>query len=318
MELEHYRDKAAFEQKILALTNKAVAGLDDKPKLIAFPETIGFPLLLTLGDYEAVAGFSSVAQAGLYLAKRYWRELLPLVLKRRAWGLEALYLLRAVPAYQAYCEAFAEAAAKAEATIVAGSIFLPKVEEEAARGVHSVGHKVYNTTFSFSPHGRILDRSRKNYLTPGLESHVGLSHGSLSQVHSFETPLGRIGVAVCLDGFYSSVIERLDGLGAQIVVQPSANEVSWQRPWPPNPSLREGEAWLTLGLRAQIQNRLHIRYGVNPMMVGEVFNLKPRGRSSIVVNRRFDATAQVEGYEGILRLAASDDQEEIVRAEVVL
>ena len=276
MQLPDYETPERFRTRVLELTEAAVAGLGDAPKLIAFPETVGFPLVLTLGNGE-VSSAKTFGEAALALAKRHWRALLQTVITKRLSPAAALYHLRALPAYLAYRDAFAEAARFSGATVVAGTIFLPHVEEEASRDVHIAGRCVHNTAFTFGPTGRTLDRTHKVYLTPGAESRAGLARAPLGHVHAFETPVGRVGVAVCLDGFYGSVLERLDGLGAQIVVQPSANHAAWERPWPPDPTLTEGEAWLRHGLRKGLQDRLHLRYGVNPMMVGEVLDLKPAG-----------------------------------------
>lgn len=318
MRLEHYVNARAFRDKIMALTEDAVAGGHDGPTLLAFPEAIGFPLVLTLGsDMRRVARYTTFQQAALDMARTSWRGLLDVGFRSRLWGLAALYHLQAVPAYLAYRDAFREAAAFARATVVAGTTFLPHIEEEGARGVHIASRSVYNTALTFGPHGTILDRTRKCYLTPGAESRAGLTCASLSELHAFESPLGRVGIAICLDGFFSSVIERLDGSGARVVVQPSANHAAWDRPWPPDATLREGEAWFKYGLRALIQDRVHLQYGVNPMLVGEVLDLRPRGRSSIVANRQFHEVEH-EGLPGLLMVARTDDQEEIVRATVDL
>ncbi len=316
MRLSDYRSAEHFKAKVLELTRRAVEGLDDAPKLVAFPETIGFPLLLTTGDYAAVSEFSRVSEGVRYLLGQHWRNVLRAAWRWRVFGLGALYLSKALPAYLAYKEAFSEAARAFGATIVAGSHFLPHIEEEASRGVHIADKRVYNVAYSFAPTGHIINRSSKRYLNPGTESRAGLSRSD-ALPHPFETPVGRVGVAICLDGFYSSVIEHLDGLGTQIVVQPSANHAPWDRPWPADNRLSEGEAWLEKGLRAQLGGRLYLRYGVNPMMVGEVWDLRPRGRSSLLTNTRF-MKAETEGYEGVLALAKTDDREEVVRAEVTL
>lgn len=314
MQPADYHDAASFQAKILALTERAVDGLGEGPRLLAFPELIGFPLLM-LDEPEALRA-GSVKQAIWLLLQEHRLELLGVMAGRQLGLLGALYALRAVPAYLAYREAFAEAARLAGATVVAGSILLPHVEEEAARGVHVVGRRVYNTAFSFGPHGGVLNRTRKCYLMPN-ETRSGLSRG-VTELSGFETPLGRVGVAICLDGFYSSVIERFDGLGAAVVVQPSANVAEWTRRWPPNPALSEGEAWLSLGLRRQLQGRLHLRYGVNPMLVGDLLGLSLRGRSSLVVNTRFQPDVGLEGYQGLLAIAPSDCEEAFVRAEIAL
>ena len=200
---------------------------------------------------------------------------------------------------------------------MAGSSFLPHIEHEASRGLHIADGRVQNVAYTFAPTGTILGRSGKLYLTRGLESRLGLSRAPLSNMRVLHTLAGRIGVALCLDGFYSSVLEQLDGAGADVVVQPSANYAPWTRRWPPDETYSEGEAWLSLGLRAGVRNRQNIRYGVNPMLVGGMLELQAEGCSSIVANPRFTA-AEAGGYGGVLALAHSYNQEEVVRAKVEL
>jgi predicted amidohydrolase len=315
MTLEDYESAGRFAGRIDALCARAIAGLDGAPKLIAFPETIGFPLLLTLGCYERVASCTTAYGAARGVLRQSWREVLR-ALGRGAFGLNALYIARAPAAYRAYHEAFSSAARRYRATIVAGSIFLPQLEEEAAKGLHVVGRYVYNTAYTFSPEGRLLDRTFKSYLMPA-EARAQLRGGAPREVHGFCTPLGKVGVAICLDAFYGSVIDRLDGLGVAVVVQPSANHAPWRAAWPANPEETEESAWFKYGLRAQLQERLYLRYGVNPMLVGTVLDLRPRGRSSIVANTRYHY-AEHEGYPGLLAVAESGDEEEIIRATVVL
>ena len=316
LRLANYRSPEAFTAWITELSERAVAGLDDAPKLLAFPETIGLPLLLTLGNYADVSRQTRVTGAALSLLRRQWRSVLRAALSHRALGPQALFVARALPAYRAYAQAFSGAAQRTGATIVAGSSFLPHIEQEASRGLHVADGRVQNVAYTFAPTGTVLGRSGKRYLTRGLESRLGLSRAPAS-AQVLRTPAGRVGVALCLDGFYSSVLEQLDGAGADVVVQPSANYAPWTRRWPPDETYSEGEAWLSLGLRAGVRGRQHIRYGVNPMLVGGLFELQAEGCSSIVANPRFTAAA-AGSYGGVLALAHSYNQEEIVRAKVEL
>jgi len=316
MRLEHYRSPETFAAWVLELSERAVDGLDDVPKLLAFPETLGLPLLLTLGHYAEVSRHTRVTGAALTLLRLEWRSVLRVALRHRAFGPQALFVARALPAYRAYVGAFAAAARQTGATIVAGTSFLPHIELEAARGLHVADARVRNVAYTLAPTGSILGRSAKRYLTRGLESRLGLGRAA-ERPHVLETPAGRVGVAVCLDGFYSSVLETLDGFGAEVVVQPSANYAPWTRRWPPDGAYTEGEAWLALGLRAGVRGRQNLRYGVNPTLVGGMFDLRAEGRSSIVANPRY-LEGETEGYGGVLALAASYDREEIVRAVVRL
>jgi predicted amidohydrolase len=316
MTLEHYQNADAFAAKVLELTDKACAGLPPHPTLVAFPEAIGFPLLLTLGRFCESAASAGVVADVLRVARGAWRRMLGEMVRRGVGPLTALYRLRAAEAYSAYQQAFASAASQFGVTLVAGSIFLPEGDVEVSRGLH-FGGRAFNTAYTFAPTGAVLGRTHKCHLTRGLESRIGLSVGRLDALAPFETPLGKVGVAICLDGFHQAVLERLDGLGARVVVQPSANFAPWRGRWPVDPALEEGEAWLRYGLRALIQQRLNLRYGVNPMLVGELWDLRAEGRSSVVVNSRFGRVER-EGYQGVLALAKTHDREEVVRATVAL
>lgn len=317
MTLAHYRSPEAFAAWILELSQRAVDGLDDSPRLLAFPEVIGMPLLLTLGHMAELSQQTRLSSAVRTLLGLEWRSILSAAVRYRAFGPQAFFLARALPAYRAYTAAFSRAAQQTGATIVAGSSFLPVVSDEASRGLHVAESRVENASYTFAPTGTMLGRSTKRYLTSGLEARLGLARARQGSERVLETPAGRLGVAICLDGFYSTVLETLDGLGAQVVVQPSANFAPWTRRWPSDTTHSEGEAWLTYGLRVGVRGRQHIRYGVNPMLVGTLFDLQVEGRSSIVANPRF-MDAQTEGYGGVLALAQHSDEEEIVRAEVTL
>lgn len=308
LKLERYTSAAAFRRWVLELAEEGTASLPPAPTLIAFPELIGVPLLIALG--ASAAALRRPLTAISWWLRRHWRAILgsaSLSLWRRLYGAAAL------PAYAAYREAFSAVSREFGATVVAGSIFVPRVDWEPAKGWHIADRRVYNTAFVFGPRGQLLGRSAKAHLTAGLESRVGLARGSASALPVFCTPLGRLGVAICLDGFYRGVIDHLDGQGAQLVVQPSANLAPWSRPWPPDPQLPEGEAWLRYGLRHQLQARQHLWYGVNPMLVGELWGLVAEGRSSIVANcGRYPAA--LEGYPGLIAIAPEPARAAVVRA----
>jgi predicted amidohydrolase len=306
--LDVYESPQAFRRWVLELTEEAVKDLPVAPTLVAFPEMIGFPLLLTAGDKGTLQD-KTLTQALRRFLKGHWLELLGQAIKYRHFSPSAAFLPPAVPAYLAYKNAFAEAAKTFGVTLVAGSSLLPHITEEVSRGTHITNPKVYNTSFIFSPIGQLLGRSQKLYLTPGMESRLGLSRGQLSEMQVLQTPVGRVGVPICLDAFYTSVIDHLDGLGAEIVVMPSANPLPWAGRWATNPLLSEGEAWLKYGLAQQLQNRSHIRYGVNPMLVGQVWDIAFEGCSSLI-----EKTA--DGPTKLLAQAENATSSDFVRATV--
>ncbi len=315
-----FEGAAPFAAWIRRLAREAMASLPDDhgEVVLAFPEAIAMPLLFTLGGAGRVAGSATLLEAGWRSLRGGWAEVATAAWRHRAPGPAAVHLARALRVHDAYVSAFRAVARETGATVVGGSAFLPEIDVEAARGPHVVGRRVHNVAYTFAPGGALLGRSRKVYLTPGLESRVGLSRGRLPELPVMRAPCGSLGVAVCLDGWYEGVVAALDAQGAQILVQPSANDAAWDRPWPPDPRLLEGEAWLERGLRARLQGRVHLRYGLNPMLVGEVFGFAPRGRSSVVANAKLVRHAWVDAREGVVALAPDAEREAYVHAAVTL
>jgi predicted amidohydrolase len=312
--LDVYESPETFRQWILHLTEEATKGLPVAPTLVAFPEMIGFPLLLTLADKQTLHDTTLTGALQRFL-KGKWLDVIGQAIKHRHFSLSAAFLPSAVPAYLAYKNAFAEAAKTFKVTLVAGSSLLPHITEEASRATHITNPKVYNTSFVFAPTGQLLGRSQKIYLTPRMESRLGLTHGRLAELHIMQTPVGRVAVPICLDAFYTSVIDYLDGLGAEMVVMPSANPLPWHGRWATDTALSEGEAWLKYGLLEQLQNRLHIRYGVNPMLVGRVWDIAFEGCSSLIAvkNDTTQLIAQAENPTSSDYVRATVDVHDVAR-----
>ncbi|MDY4430741.1 carbon-nitrogen hydrolase family protein [Evtepia sp.] len=87
--------------------------------------------------------------------------------------------------------------------------------------------KIYNTSYIFSPEGKELGRHRKVHLfdidVPGgqrfMESDTLTAGDSFTVV---DTPLGKLGVAICFDIRFSDFFRVMGDLGAQLIVIPAA------------------------------------------------------------------------------------------------
>ena len=130
------------------------------------------------------------------------------------------------------------------------------------------GIDVYNTAFLWGPDGQLVGTTRKVNLTPPEIDILNLSNGAPGDVQVFDTPAGRIGIAISLDAFIPEYVHRLDDLGATLVLQPDANPGLWATP--------PGEIWQpdewtesVLGmLRADLPN---LTYNATSMMAGNFF-----------------------------------------------
>lgn len=87
--------------------------------------------------------------------------------------------------------------------------------------------KIYNTSYIFSPEGQELARHRKVHLfdidVPGgqrfMESDT-LTAGD--QITVIDTPLGKLGVAICFDIRFAELFRVMGDKGAQLILVPAA------------------------------------------------------------------------------------------------
>jgi predicted amidohydrolase len=87
--------------------------------------------------------------------------------------------------------------------------------------------KIYNTSYIFSPQGEELARHRKVHLfdidVPGGQRFM--ESDTLTAGDSFtvlDTPLGKLGVAICFDVRFSEFFRAMGDLGAQVILVPAA------------------------------------------------------------------------------------------------
>jgi predicted amidohydrolase len=83
--------------------------------------------------------------------------------------------------------------------------------------VEREAHLIYNVAVLLGPDGALIGKYRKICLPRG-EIEGGLTPGHEYPV--FDTPLGRIGMMVCYDGFFPEVARELSNRGAEIIAFP--------------------------------------------------------------------------------------------------
>src|ERR1043166_693751 len=79
------------------------------------------------------------------------------------------------------------------------------------------GHQLFNVAVLIAPDGKVAGKYRKVCLPDG-EYDKGMSPGSDYPV--FDTPLGKIGMMICYDGFFPEVARELSNRGAEIIAWP--------------------------------------------------------------------------------------------------
>ncbi len=315
--LPDYRDHAAFQNKIASLMAAVAREVDfSLPTLVSFPELIGMYLAFVPHYWEDLAGESNLEAAA---TKIVMKDIMSVPEGRRtspeAAARHLLFLQHAVETEAAYVAVFSSLAREFGVYLAAGSLALPPIEHEPSKGGAHVAdpEHIYNTAYLFSPRGLCLNRVPKVNLVPGFEERV-FDPAPPSALVPAGTAIGRIGTLVCFDGFHETLVERYDAQGVQVLLKPSYNMHPWNAPWPFDETILESENWLNTGCPSIIQGRENIRYGVNAMMVGAVFeDTAAEGLSSIAVNT---GRPGASWEEGVLAMASEPATEDIVVATV--
>jgi predicted amidohydrolase len=317
MGLADYRSGETFCAKILSLMDAVAQAVDlSLPTLVSFPELIGMYLTFVPFYWDDVKEEASVERAGTRIVMRNLSRLneddrvSPELAARRL-----LFVEHALEAERMYVETFAFAARKFSVYVAAGSIALPLIESEPGKGGRHIADpgSVHNTAYLFAPSGVCLNRVPKVNLVGGFEERV-FDPGRPTDLVPAKTVLGAVGTLICYDGFHETLVERYDSLGVRVLLKPSYNQHPWNGPCSYDPEHTEGENWLKSGCPSIIQGRENIRYGVNAMLVGAVFeDMRAEGLSSVAVNT---GRPGANWEQAVLAIASHPDAEEVVAATV--
>ncbi|MBI1886516.1 MAG: carbon-nitrogen hydrolase family protein [Chloroflexi bacterium] len=316
-DLKDYAWPEAFSAKMASLMAQAMGAVDGGlPTLVSFPELVAMYLTFVPYYWDDLKGGGKLESAAMQIVMNHLGRVPEA--ERTNPERAARYLLfveHALEAEKAYIDTFSGLAREYGAYVAAGSIALPPIEREPSKGGRHLmdATKVYNIAYLFSPRGVPLRRVPKVNLTEPFEARV-FDAGPRSELIPVDTLLGRIGTLVCWDGFHESLVEHYDAMGVDILLKPSYNQHLWGGPCSYDAPGTEGENWLRTGCPSIIQGRDNIRYGVNAMMVGAVFeDMLAEGLSSISRNT---SRSGASWEEGIIAMAERPDAEEIVAAAV--
>ncbi|MBI5290173.1 MAG: carbon-nitrogen hydrolase family protein [Chloroflexi bacterium] len=311
--ISDYADAESFYRKMASLMDQAASKVDfSQPTLVVFPEGIGLPLAFVPQTYGQFGDAKTIARVFIRAVPKNLPRFLGAILKYRTSTFRAVFLETALEAEDIYTSTFSTLAREHGVYLCGGCIYLQHIEDEAVKGRHIVGRAVYNQSYLFNPQGVCLRRTPKINLAPPTEPRFGFSPGNRSDVMPIDTKIGRLGTLVCYDAFHRSLIERVDAMGVEILINPSHNERRWEARAGFNPAITVGEAWMQHGLPTMIQGREHLRYGISPMLVGPVFDVKSHGQSRICRNL---SRPGADPHESLLAEAAVDE-EDIIYATV--
>lgn len=267
MRLTFCKSKDGYLNKIEPFVKKAC---QDGARLVAFPEDTG---TLLLGLYSHPLRIIRENLRSGETIKNLLIRLVRLPLVAKTFALVGPY------AKGVYEETFSQLAKKYNIYILGGTILLPE------------GTKVYNISYLFNPQGEIIGTQKKTHLYLS-EIAWGISVGDELQV--FDTSIGKLGIAICMDNGYPEVARIMRLKGADVIIDPSAN-----------PDYYHHFASLN-GLWARCQE--NYLFGIHSCMVGDVFGrLILRGKAKIMAPCYI--TPNIDGF---IALAKEDNEEEVI------
>jgi len=266
----------------------------DRPNLVVFPEDAGLGALL-LGKRNIPARAvpnSTVAfllgAVGHAPGMAFYQDVFPGISLARS-----LLLSASDPVWRATQQTFG-GLARDFGVWVALTVNVANTQETLDRDVtrqlkdpdapwgvpahRAVAPEVFNQAVLFAPDGALAGRVPKVFLTDPEEQVLDLSNGGLSTLPVWDTPFGRLGVAISRDAFYPPLMQRLEDLDVELVLQPEAFS-GWtvaqehQDEWLPDVFLSSG--WL------HTQKYRTFRHSLNSVYVGNFLDLTFDGQAHI-------------------------------------
>ncbi|MBI4569738.1 MAG: carbon-nitrogen hydrolase family protein [Planctomycetes bacterium] len=326
------RDAKAFRAALDDLFAEIAPLLSkDHPNVVLLPEDLGVPLCLSGWQGMAARRAKSLEEAMALVAVGRWPQVawaaakfpntsmarrICLALTDRLWkpfhdACRALARLHGV--YLVACVNVADARESTDPLDLA--VFREGSEVFTRRSVFvPVDGNVYNQAFLYDPSGTIIGNVKKAHLID-LEGPKGvdLTPGRLGDARVFDTPAGRIGIAICFDGFHDDYMTRLNDLGAEIVLQPSANPQPWaaptaDHPWQPEDWIRSVGGYVSR--EGQYAN---VRYHACSMLRGRICGVTFDGQSAIAARGHagslsFIGTEAVPSFLAVGDWLADDDR----------
>lgn len=217
----------------------------------------------------------------------------------------SVFAMKAETIAKVYQETFSALAKEYQVTIVGGSILLP--EPSVEYGVLKTGNgQLYNTSVVFEFDGQINSKLIKKAF-PTADELGFICPVKPEAIPVFQTSIGRMGVLICADAWFSDAYKALKTKDADFVITPSySNGIGyWSKPWSgysgaetPKDAKADvgkislGEAWLKYAMGTRAKTEASINKGINVFLQGNLWDLGADG-STIVLSDSAQATRHI-------------------------
>lgn len=150
----------------------------------------------------------------------------------------------------------------------AGEVALFREVDATGPAYVATSGEVANLALVYGPDGGLQATRRKAFLTDAEEQLLDLASGTLAEQAPVALPFVTLGVAISRDAFYPPFLQRLDDLGAELLVQPEAFGGWTQEELPGDwlPDVMTSAGWTAT------QRYPAFRHAAAPMLVGNLLD----------------------------------------------
>lgn len=290
-----YQSRESLHLKLAAYLDKARSeGLLSSKTVAILPEHIG-TWLVAAGEKPEFYKSDSLQEAVKWLAASH-----PLGLPQALLGTpsnkdfsDALFRLKAGQMASDYQALFGGLAKDFGITLVAGSIVLPEPRTE--NGVLEIGDgPLYSISVVYGADGKAIGQPQRKVYPSSRERDI-IAGAPLEQLHTFDTPAGRLAVLIGTDSWYPASYAALAKLNTELLVVPGfvKGKTQWDKPWKgykhaakpaaatiTSGSISEGDAWQQLAIPKNLKaSGAHA--GAMVFMRGQLWRMGIDGRSVV-------------------------------------
>ena len=225
----------------------------------------------------------------------------------------SVFAMKAAVIAKVYQDTFTALAKEYKVTIVGGSVLLPDPIVE--NGILKTrGGLLYNASVVFEPDGTINPELIKKAF-PTADELGFICPVKPDGIPVFNTAVGKMGVLICADAWFSEAYKTLKNKSVDFVITPSYSNGFgyWQKPWSgysgaktPKEAQADvgkislGEAWVKYAMGTRAKHEAGVKKGMNVFLQGNLWDLGADG-STIVLSDSALATPHV-GKSALINL----------------
>jgi len=313
-----YASEEYFSRKVRFYLEEAKKKnwLIPEKSIVVFPEYFG-TWLVTLQEKESIYNTPTIAEGMQTMVLRNAGKFLSTYLKSPDQVQDkvkySVFAMKAPAIAKVYQDTFAALAKEYRVTIVGGSVLLPDPIVENGK-LKTRGGLLYNTSVVFEPDGSTNPELIKKAF-PTADELGFICPIKPDNMPVFNTAVGKMGVLICADAWFSEAYGTLKNKKADFVITPSYSNGFgyWQKPWSgysgaktPKEAQADvgkislGEAWVKYAMGTRAKEEAGVKKGINVFLQGNLWDLGADG-STIVLSDSAHATPYV-GKSALINL----------------